>query len=116
MQTFRQRQHVKELVFLETGERLECLVIQDLNSSMKLGFIGPELYAQIEWMPHESRLQEIDRSPLFKAILKVEFAKRDYFAVSSLTFTLTDGSLVTGKTDREFAEWLVPEFQRSKVA
>jgi hypothetical protein len=111
LETFQQRKFVRETVFLDSGERQVCLAIQDFDGSLKLGLLPPELFAQIEWVPHEVRLQEIAGSADFLPVVKVEMPRREYFAVSSLAFTLADSRVVTGKTDREFAEWLMTVLQ-----
>ena len=68
---YQKHNHVKEAVYLDSGEQLECIAIQDWDGSMMVGFISRELYSQVEWAPHEERLKTLADTPLFRKITHV---------------------------------------------
>ena|SRR5438093_5860407 len=104
---YKKHKHVKEAVYLDSGELLDCIAIQNLDGSMMIGFISRELYSRVEWAPHEERLKAIADTPLFREITRVELIKKGFFALSRLCFTTSSGETVTGKTDKGFSEMIL---------
>lgn len=107
---YRKHKNVKEAVYLDNGEQLECLAIQNSDGSMMLGFISRELYSQIEWASHEERLRMLAGAPLFKKIIYVELIKSGWFALSKMSFTTSSGERLVGKIDKGFSVMILARF------